>query len=83
MEKKLLILHEKEKTIEKIIAEYNKNKVASCKQIETIYKEQQKDNISPSAVYRIWKTKVKTNKLQLINCIKQTFFVLKVIYKNK
>ena len=87
MEKKPLLLNEKEKTIEKIITEYNKNKVASCKKIAAIYKEQKKENISSSIVYRILtnklnfcfrKTRVKIKKLQLINSIKQTFFVLNI-----
>ena len=89
MEKKPLILNEKEKTNENIITKYNKNKVASCKQIAAIYKEQKKDNISPSTVYRIlinnWifalGRSFKTNKLPLINSTKQTFFVLKIIIR--
>ena len=89
-EKRPTVLNEKEKSVEKIILNYKGNKVISCQKIAKMYEIENNSKISTSTVYRILtnklnysfrKTKVKTNKLESIESIKQTFFVLNIIIK--
>lgn len=87
MEKKI-ILNQREKQVQTIVNEYDKNKVASCEKIAHIYKQTYDENISKSTVHRILKKKlnycfrktiIKTSKLESIISIKQTFFILNLI----
>ena len=88
MEKKSLVLDEREKRIENIIKNNNDNKSLSCSKIAQLYSEKYDKSVSRVTVYRILtkkldyrfrKTAVKTNKLLGIESIKQTFFILKII----
>ena len=54
MEKKI-ILNQREKQVQTIVNEYDKNKVASCEKIAHIYKQTYDENISKSTVHRILK----------------------------
>lgn len=90
MEKRPVALNEKEKKVEKIFLNYKSNKAISCQKIAKIYENENNSKISISTVYRILKnklnfsfrkTKIKTNKLESIDSIKQTFFVLNIFIK--
>ena len=91
MEKRPKILSKREKAINELVSQGNKNLNISCRRITQKYNENfPDDHISKSTVYRILtnkleycfrKTSIKNEVLLSKNSIRQVYFVLKILLR--